>query len=92
MIYKAIPIELVDEEVEKLRDNLKRCAPVAGGYSKLSMNKARETDHKSGLDFEVKSFDMAASKNGFNQTVSDDLINYSQPVFVKRKNITCDWG
>ena len=35
---KAVPLELVDEEVEKLCYGRKRCAPVAWGYTKLSMN------------------------------------------------------
>jgi len=30
---KAVPLELVDEEVEKLCDHRKRCAPVAWGYT-----------------------------------------------------------
>ncbi len=92
LINKAVPIELVDEEVEKLCDRLKRCAPVAWGYTKLSMNKVWETDHKSGLDFEVESLAMVASENEFNQSVFDDFINGKQPVFVKRKNVTYDWG
>ena len=92
LINKAVPIELVDEEVEKLCDRLKRCAPVAWGYTKLSMNKVWETNHKSGLDFEVESLAMVASQNEFNQSVFDDFINGKQPVFVKRKNVTYDWG
>ena len=92
LINKTVPIELVDEEVEKLSDGLKRCAPVAWGYAKLSMNKVWETDHKSGLDFEVESLAMVASQNEFNQSVFDDFINGKQPVFVKRKNVTYDWG
>ena len=92
LINKAVPIELVDEEVEKLCDRLKRCAPVAWDYTKLSMNKVWETDHKSGLDFEVESLAMVASQNEFNQSVFDDFINGKQPVFVKRKNVTYDWG
>jgi len=35
---------------------------------------------------------MVASQDEFNQSVFDDFINGKQPVFVKRKNVTYDWG
>ena len=47
------------------------------------MNKVWETDHKSGLDFEVESLAMVACENEFNQSVFDDFINGKQPVSVK---------
>jgi len=73
----------LDEEVGKLCDRLLRCAHFAWGYTKLSMNKVWETDHKSGLDFEVESLAMVACENEFNQSVFDDFINGKQPVSVK---------
>ena len=91
LINKAVPIERVDEEVDKLCARLKHCAPVAWGYTKLAMNKVWETDHKSGLDYEVEALAMVTSENEFNQNVFDDFINDRQPKFERRKNITCDW-
>ena len=91
LINKAVPIERVDEEVDKLCARLKHCAPVAWGYTKLAMNKVWETDHKSGLDYEVEALAMVTSENEFNQNVFDDFINDRQPKFERRKNITYDW-
>ena len=56
------------------------------------MNKVWETDQKSKLDFEVESLAMVANYHEFNQIVFDDFINGKQPVFVKLKDVTYDWG
>ena len=91
LITKAVPLELVDKEVDNLCERLKICAPVAWGYTKLAMNKVWETDHRTGLDFEVEAWGMVNSEREFNEDVFNDFLNGRQPKFKKRKKITSDW-
>ncbi len=91
MITKSVPKDQVDTEVENLCDRLKSCAPFAWGYTKLAMNKVWETDHKTGLDFEVEALGMVASEKEFNEKVFDDFLHGKQPSFSKRRNITSGW-
>jgi len=55
------------------------------------MNKVWETDHRTGLDFEVEAWGMVNSEREFNADVFDDFLNGRQPKFNKRKKITSDW-
>jgi hypothetical protein len=55
------------------------------------MNKVWETDHRTGLDFEVEAWGMVNSEREFNAEVFDDFLNGRQPKFKKRKKITSDW-
>lgn len=91
-ITKAVPLDEVDKEVDKLCERLKMCAPVALGYTKLSMNKVWETDHRTGLDFEVEAWGMVNSEREFTAEVFDDFLNKRQPKFKKRKKITSSWS
>jgi hypothetical protein len=75
-----VPLDHVDAQVDKLCDELKLCAPVARGYTKLAMNKVWETDHQSGLYFEVEAWGMVNSQGEFNADVFDDFLNGRQPV------------
>ena len=90
-ITKSVPLNEVDSEVDRLCEQLKICAPVAWGYTKLAMNKVWETDHRTGLDFEVEAWGMVNSEREFNAEVFDDFLNGRQPKFKKRKKITSDW-
>lgn len=90
-ITKSVPLDQVDAAVDALCDELKLCAPVASGYTKLAMNKVWETDHRTGLDFEVEAWGMVNSQGEFNADVFDDFLNGRQPSFKKYKKITSDW-
>ena len=90
-ITKSVPLNEVDSEVDRLCEQMKICAPVAWGYTKLAMNKVWETDHRTGLDFEVEAWGMVNSEREFNAEVFDDFLNGRQPKFKKRKKITSDW-
>jgi len=91
IVTKAVPLDKVDQEVDKLCERLKICAPVAWGYTKLSMNKVWETDHRTGLDYEVEAWGMVNSEKEFNADVFEDFLEGRQPNFKKRKKITSDW-
>ena len=87
-ITKAVPLNKVDEEVDKLCERLKLCAPVAWGYTKTAINKVWETDYRSGLEFEIEAWGMVNSEKEFNADVFDDFLNGRQPKFKKNKRIT----
>ena len=87
-ITKAVPLDKVDEEVDKLCERLKLCAPVAWGYTKTAINKVWETDYRSGLEFEIEAWGMVNSEKEFNADVFDDFLNGRQPKFKKNKRIT----
>ena len=67
------PTELLDDETEKRCYRLKRGALFTWECTKLFMNKAWGSNHKSGLNFVAESLGMVVSQNEYNQTVSDDL-------------------
>ena len=87
-ITKSVPLDKVDEEVDRLCERLKLCAPVAWGYTKTAINKVWETDYRSGLEFEIEAWGMVNSEKEFNADVFDDFLNGRQPKFKKSKRIT----
>lgn len=88
LITRAVPLEAVDEAVGALCERLKKCAPVALGYTKMAMNKVWETDYRSGLDYEIEAEGMAISSGEFNASVFQAFQEGRQPVFKKRKRVT----
>jgi len=88
LVTRAVPLEEVDREVDALCQRLQTCAPVALGYTKLAMNKVWETDHRSGLDFEVEAAAMVISAGEFTAQVFDDFLAGRQPTFEKRRRMT----
>jgi enoyl-CoA hydratase/carnithine racemase len=88
LINKAVPLDAVDEEVRKLSEKLKKCAPVALAYTKLAMKKVWETDYLSGLDYEIEAEGMTISSGEFNAEVFKAFVEGREPAFKKRKRIT----
>lgn len=88
LVTRAVPVDDVDGEVEALCAQLKTCGPVALGYTKLAMNKVWETDHRSGLDYEVEASGMVNSSGEFTAQVFDDFLAGRQPAFEKWTRIT----
>jgi enoyl-CoA hydratase/carnithine racemase len=88
LVTTSVPLEDVDDAVEALCHQLKKCAPIAYGYAKRAMNKTWETDHRSGLDYEVEAEGMVISAGDFNAGVFEDFLAGRQPTFAKRKRIT----
>lgn len=90
LITKAVPLDQVDAEVDALCERLKLCAPVALAYTKLAMLKVWETDHRSGLDYEVEASAMVNSAGEFTAAVFDDFLAGRQPTFAKRTRMLTD--
>ena len=88
LVTRAVPLDQVDAEVEALCGRLKANGPVALGYTKLAMNKVWETDHRSGLDFEVEFSGMVNSSGEFTAQVFEDFLAGRQPTFHKRSRMT----
>jgi enoyl-CoA hydratase/carnithine racemase len=88
LITRAVALDEVDDAVGELCERLKKMAPVALMYTKLAMNKVWETDHRSGLDYEVEAEGMVISSGEFHAGVFADFLAGRQPTFAKRHRIT----
>ena len=88
LISRAVPVDDVQDEVDRFCDRLKICAPVAWGYTKLAMNKTWEMDHRSGLDWELEAWGMTNSEREFNADVFEQFLKGEQPTFKKRRKKT----
>lgn len=88
LVSSAVPLDQVDAEVDALCSRLKANGPVALAYTKLAMNKVWETDHRSGLDYEIEAGSMVNSSGEFTAQVFEDFLAGRQPTFVKHPRMT----
>ena len=93
MIRTAVPLDKVDEEVGKLISVLTKSGPVALAYTRQLMLKARETDYRTGLEFEVEAEAMCLATGETLHGVSQFLQGGTSAEFEDRKRYTAgpDW-
>ena len=88
MVNKAVPLDEVDEAVDRLITDLKKSGPVALGYTKLCMLKTWETDYRTGLEFEREAEAMCFASGETRHGVSQFLAGKNEASFEDRERHT----
>lgn len=69
LVTKAVALNKVEDEVKSLCDKLTSFSPTAMNFMKQSVNKAWDTDYRSGLDYEIEAASLNFSHGDFTHFV-----------------------